>query len=114
LSAVHVWATVLRRGIVAELPTAYLDFVPALSWPAFLLELESIVDDPSGSDEAARAARSAFNVFATEFNRLQGIDDLPKNAPNAAAALDALTQQVKIDGLFSDFPDVVVRYRAAH
>jgi glycerophosphoryl diester phosphodiesterase len=42
------------------------------------------------------------------------IDALPRNAPSAQAVLDALTQQVKVDGLFSDFPDVVVRYRAAH
>lgn len=42
------------------------------------------------------------------------IDDLPKNAPSATAVLDALTRKVKIDGLFSDFPDVVVRYRAQH
>jgi glycerophosphoryl diester phosphodiesterase len=42
------------------------------------------------------------------------IDALPKNAPSAEAVLDALTQEAKIDGLFSDFPDVVVRYRDKH
>lgn len=42
------------------------------------------------------------------------IDDLPRNAPSPTAVLDALTKLAKIDGLFSDFPDVVVRYRASH
>lgn len=42
------------------------------------------------------------------------VDALPKNAPSADAVLDALTQQVKVDGLFSDFPDVVARYRKQH
>jgi glycerophosphoryl diester phosphodiesterase len=38
-------------------------------------------------------------------------DQLPPNAPAAAAVLDALFDQVKVDGIFSDFPDVVVEYR---
>lgn len=42
------------------------------------------------------------------------IDALPKNAPSAEAVLDELTQHARIDGLFSDFPDVVVRYRDEH
>jgi glycerophosphoryl diester phosphodiesterase len=42
------------------------------------------------------------------------IDSLPPNAPGTAAVLDALFKRVKIDGLFSDFPDVVVRYRNGH
>ncbi|GAC1675760.1 MAG: hypothetical protein NVS9B2_25960 [Steroidobacteraceae bacterium] len=42
------------------------------------------------------------------------IDDLPKNAPSPTAVLNALTKLAKIDGLFSDFPDLVVRYRASH
>ena len=42
------------------------------------------------------------------------IDSLPPNAPSAAAVLDALFKRVKVDGLFSDFPDVVVRYRSGH
>jgi glycerophosphoryl diester phosphodiesterase len=42
------------------------------------------------------------------------IDDLPPNAPSAIAVLDALFDKVKVDGLFSDFSDVVVQYRAAH
>jgi heme oxygenase len=70
-------AAVLRRGVVGELPTSYLDFVPALSWAAFLLELESIADDPTGRNEATRAARSTFNAFATEFTRLQSIVSMP-------------------------------------
>ncbi len=42
------------------------------------------------------------------------IDSLPPNAPGTAAVLDALFRRVKVDGLFSDFPDVVVRYRNGH
>jgi heme oxygenase (biliverdin-IX-beta and delta-forming) len=66
-------AMILRRGVGANLPTSYLDFAPALSWAAFLSELESIAEDPNGTDEAIRAARSTFNMFATEFTRLQSV-----------------------------------------
>ena len=40
------------------------------------------------------------------------VDSLPANAPNVTAVLDELVKRVKIDGIFSDFPDVVVRYRS--
>jgi heme oxygenase len=70
-------AAVLRRGVVGELPTSYLDFSPSLSWAAFLLEIESIADDPNGRDEATRAARKTFNTFATEFTRLQDVVSTP-------------------------------------
>ncbi len=40
------------------------------------------------------------------------IDSLPTNSTDANAVLDVLVKKVKIDGLFSDFPDVVVRYLA--
>ncbi len=66
-------AAVLRCGVGGTFPTSYLDFVPALSWPKFLSELESIADDPSGRDDAARAARSTFNIFASEFTQRQGV-----------------------------------------
>ena len=39
------------------------------------------------------------------------VDDLPKNAPSATAVLDGLINQAKVDGLFTDFTDVAVRYR---
>jgi glycerophosphoryl diester phosphodiesterase len=39
-------------------------------------------------------------------------DSLPANAPDVKAVLDMLVKRVKIDGIFSDFPDVVVRYRS--
>jgi heme oxygenase len=70
-------AAVLRRGVFGDLPTLYLDFVPALSWAEFLLQLESIANDPIERNEAIRAARSAFNLFVTEFTRLQGIVSTP-------------------------------------
>jgi heme oxygenase len=65
-------AAVLRRRVAAEHSTAYLDFIPALSWAEFLPELESVADDPNGRDEAVRAAHNAFLTFAAEFARLAG------------------------------------------
>jgi heme oxygenase len=70
-------AVALRRGVAAHFSTSYLDFVPALSWPEFLIELESIADDPNGRDDATRAARSTFNTFVTEFTRLRGVMSAP-------------------------------------
>jgi heme oxygenase len=66
-------AAILRRGVARDFPTAYLDFVPKLSWAAFLAELESIADDPNGRDQVTRAAQSTFNTFAAEFTRLQDV-----------------------------------------
>ncbi len=40
------------------------------------------------------------------------VDSLPANAPDVGAVLDVLVKRIKIDGIFSDFPDVVDRYRA--
>jgi heme oxygenase len=60
---------ILRRGVAMELPISYLDFMPALTWAEFLLQLESIVEDPSGTDEAICASRGALKTFATEFER---------------------------------------------
>lgn len=65
-------AAVLRRGVARGLPTAYLDFVPTVSWASFLLELESIANDPSGRAQVTRAAQSTFNTFSVEFTRIQG------------------------------------------
>jgi heme oxygenase len=65
-------AAVLRLGVNGRFPTSYLDFVPALSWRQFLIQLETIADDPNATDEAVGAARSAFNTFAGEFTRIQG------------------------------------------
>jgi heme oxygenase len=62
-------AAILRRSVRAALPTSYLNFVPHLSWTAFLLELESIAEDSRARDEAARAACGAFKLFTTEFAR---------------------------------------------
>ena len=67
-------AAVLRRSITAEHPTSYLDFVPALSWSLFLVDLEVIVGQPNGSNEVTAAAQGAFNVFVREFKRLQDTD----------------------------------------
>ena len=63
-------AAVLRRDIVGELPTSYLDFAPTLGWAKFLAELESIAEIPTAKQEAARAARNTFSAFAAEYSRL--------------------------------------------
>jgi heme oxygenase (biliverdin-IX-beta and delta-forming) len=64
-------AAVLRRDVVAELPTSYLDFAPAVSWREFLVELETIAAVPSEVEEAAGAAHRTFKAFADEYTRLQ-------------------------------------------
>jgi heme oxygenase len=70
-------AAVLRRSITAELPTSYLDFVPSLSWPVFLGDLEVVVEQPNGAEEAAAAAQGAFKIFVDEFKRIQDIIATP-------------------------------------
>jgi heme oxygenase len=70
-------AEILRRDVGVGLPTAYLDFVPTLSWAAFLVELESLDDAPEGNELAARAARVAFGVFAAEFAKCRGVTSIP-------------------------------------
>ncbi|MFZ4594349.1 MAG: glycerophosphodiester phosphodiesterase [Verrucomicrobiaceae bacterium] len=40
------------------------------------------------------------------------VDDLPKWTPSTEALLDTLFNKAKVDGLFTDFPDVVVRWLA--
>jgi glycerophosphoryl diester phosphodiesterase len=40
------------------------------------------------------------------------IDSLPPHAPGPQAVLQVLFEQAKVDGIFSDFTDVVVRYLA--
>ena len=42
------------------------------------------------------------------------LDELPANAPSGDAVLNALFDQAKVDGLFTDFTDFMVRFRAAH
>jgi heme oxygenase (biliverdin-IX-beta and delta-forming) len=69
-------AEILRRDVGAGLPTAYLDFVPALSWEEFLIELESLDDVPKGNELAARAAGVAFGVFAAEFAKFRGVTSI--------------------------------------
>ena len=61
----------LRRRVAEALTTSYLDFVPALSWAEFLVQLDSTAADANGTDEAILAARSTFNEFAAEFRRAQ-------------------------------------------
>ena len=41
-------------------------------------------------------------------------DELPKFADSMDDALDVLFNEAGVDGLFSDFPDLVVKWLAAH
>jgi heme oxygenase len=66
-------AAVLRRGVAKTLATAYLDYVPTLSWAEFLVQLDSTAADSNGTAEAIRAARSTFNVFVAKFLRSDGM-----------------------------------------
>jgi heme oxygenase len=67
----------LRRGVKGNLPTAYLDFAPALSWPAFLKHLEFIVDNPSDRDEATRSAQRTCKTVLTELEQFKGLIERP-------------------------------------
>jgi heme oxygenase (biliverdin-IX-beta and delta-forming) len=64
-------APFLRRRVPRQYPTAYLDFVPELSWTQFLVQLESS-SDPSRArhdHEVVRGARITFEIFISVFNR---------------------------------------------
>jgi glycerophosphoryl diester phosphodiesterase len=41
-------------------------------------------------------------------------DDLPKFADSMYDALEVLFTEAQIDGLFSDFPDLVVKWLSKH
>jgi heme oxygenase len=62
----------LRRRVPRQYPTAYLDFMPTLSWAKFLVQLESPPDPPRpGHDhEIIRGARITFEIFIGIFNRV--------------------------------------------
>jgi heme oxygenase len=65
-------APLLRRRVPRQYPTAYLDFVPALSWAKFLVQLESSPDPArAGHDhEIIRGARITFEIFISICNRV--------------------------------------------
>jgi heme oxygenase len=65
-------APFLRRKVPRPYPTAYLDFMPALSWAQFLVQLEASSDLPKvGHDyEIIRGARITFEIFISVFNRV--------------------------------------------
>jgi heme oxygenase len=65
-------APFLRRRVPRQYPTAYLDFMPALSWAQFLMQLETPSDPPrAGHDhEIIRGARITFEIFISVFNRV--------------------------------------------
>jgi heme oxygenase len=62
----------LRRRVPRQYPTAYLDFVSALSWAQFLVQLEASPNPPRAGHEheIIRGARITFEVFISVFNRV--------------------------------------------
>ena len=75
---------VMRRDIIAPLPTSYLDLVPALSWGSFLGELESIGYNAAQTAEATRAARAAIGQFVVEYGSLANVIKMPRRFDIAA------------------------------
>ena len=69
-------AQFLRRRVPSELPTAYLDFTPALTWPQFLQQLELITEDPSHAigDDSIRGAQVAFEIFTSMFTQAWAVE----------------------------------------
>jgi heme oxygenase len=65
-------APFLRGRVPRQFPTAYLDFMPTLTWPQFLARLEGSADPrtPGHDHEIARGARITFEIFISVFNRL--------------------------------------------
>jgi heme oxygenase len=65
-------APFLRRRVPKQYPTAYLDFMPELSWIQFLQQLDSSLDPPSArhDHEIVRGAKITFEIFIGVFNRV--------------------------------------------
>ena len=59
-------------------------------------------------DRSAHAAGLAVHAYTFRVDRLPAFADSPE------AALNLLVRGAGIDGLFSDFPDVCVNWRARH
>jgi heme oxygenase (biliverdin-IX-beta and delta-forming) len=64
-------AAFLRRAVPSQYPTAYLDFMPALSWAQFLVQLESSSHLPAANHDhdTIRGAQITFEIFVGLFNR---------------------------------------------
>jgi heme oxygenase (biliverdin-IX-beta and delta-forming) len=72
-------AAVLRRDVAPGLSASYLAFVPTVSWMDFLIQLEGLAEDRSCIEEAIRAARGTFAIFATEFIRANRVIGKPSS-----------------------------------
>lgn len=67
-------ARLLRQRVPADLPAAFLDFTPSLSWPGFLRQLNSSSDgSPRLTEGLVRGARETFEVY----NRLARLCGAP-------------------------------------
>lgn len=63
---------ILRRRVGPGLPTAYLDFEPALPWPELLQELETLAGaGPEAEAAIIAGARATFAVYA-QLSRIVG------------------------------------------
>ena len=78
-------------------------------------ELSAIVSGKSKADRKvtdfvknAHAAKLVVHPYTLR------ADDLPKFADSMDDALGTLFTEARIDGLFTDFPDLVVKWLSAH
>lgn len=57
---------ILRQRVPANFPASYLNFVPSLTWPDFLnqLEHEALLMYPHAHTQIIRGAKQAFGAFA--------------------------------------------------
>jgi glycerophosphoryl diester phosphodiesterase len=94
--------------------------------PAGLLELARFADGVGPALGAIVSGRTRADRKVTDFVRdaqaaklavhpyTLRADDLPPFADSMEDALNVLFKEAGIDGLFTDFPDVAVRWREAH
>jgi len=64
---------------------------------------------PTVKDLASLAKAKGLHVHPYTFRT----DQLPPNAPDAVSVLNSLFDQAQVDGIFTDFTDLVVDYRKA-
>jgi heme oxygenase len=64
-------AAMLRQRVPAACPTSFLDFMPILTWPDFLKQLdrEHLFMKPPAKTQTIRGAKQAFAAFAAAVTR---------------------------------------------
>lgn len=102
--AAHAWLqTPEGLAEVAKYATIYAPNFNLLAVPAADGQGYSL----SGLGDAARKAGMRLHSWTLR------VDSLPKGVKTPEEALDVAFKQLKLDGLFSDFPDVAVNYLKA-